>query len=249
MSALEQHYIALLERTLDDDFVPSLPPLLEQNKPIVEQRRKNLARAFSAFALRHICSISHADAAKSVVDDFDDYGVDAIYYYAPTETVYLVQAKLKVGKQFVQEEALAYCQGVRKLIKQDFSSFNQHVQKRQVEIEDAFDNCSHIQLVVAHVGSGISEHAKHALEELLSDDDHGEERLNKDWLDYDSKRVVDDLRGAKAYERIDTDLWVQKCSFVAEPRLTYFGLVHLQDLVKLHEKHGKALYEKNIRTF
>lgn len=36
---------------------------------------------------------------------------------------------------------------------------------------------------------------------------------------------------------------------VSEPRVTYFGLVELDDLVKLHIKHGKALYERNIRTF
>lgn len=249
MGALEQHYFVTLEHVLDSEFVPNLPPLLDTTRPQAEQKLKNRARAFSAFALHNICDISKIDAARAVVDDFDDYGVDAIYYHAQTETLYLVQSKLKAAEQFSQDEALAYCQGIRKLIKQDFTGFNKNVENRTTEIEDALDNCSHIKLVIAHTGSGISKHAKQAIEELLADEDHGEERLDQQVLDYDSKRIVDDLRSAKAYERVDTELWVEKCSTVSEPKVTYFGLVQLLDLVKLHEKHGKALYERNIRTF
>lgn len=249
MVALEQQYVVMLQKALDADFVPYLPPLLDTAKPADERLRKNRSRAFGAFAVHNICNISKVDTAKAVVDDFDDYGIDVIYYYAPTETLYLVQAKLKTAEHFSQDEALSFCQGIRKLIKQDFTGFNKNVQARQVEIEDALDNCSCIKLVIAHTGSGISHHAKTAIDELLADDDHGEERLDKQVIDYGSTRVVADLRMAKAYERVDTDLWVQKCSMVKEPRVTYFGLVQLELLVELHNKHGKALYEKNIRTF
>ena len=239
----------MLQKSLEVDFLPHLPQLLNKTKPAEEQARKNLSRGFSAFALHHVCGLSKTDAAKAVVDDFDDYGLDAVYYDAPTETLYLVQSKLKAAEQFSQDEALAFCQGVRKLIRQDFSDFNQNVQARLTEIEDAISNCSHIVLLVAHTGSGISAHAKKALDDLIADEDDGEERLDQPVIDYDSARVVADLRGDKAYERVDADLYVHKCQNVTEPRLTYFGLVQLEDLVKLHEKHGKALYEKNIRTF
>lgn len=246
--ALRPDHYALLERTLADDFVPHLPPLLDKTRPVEEQSRKNLSRAFSAFALHRICDISPMSAAKSVIDDFDDYGIDAIYYLARTETLHVVQAKLKATEQFSQEEALAFCQGIRKLIASDFTGFNQNAQNRLTEIEDAIENCSHIQLVVAHIGSGISGHAKEALDNLINDD-HGEDRFTDKLIDYDANRVVRDLQAAKAYKRVDTDIWIQKSSSVTEPRTTYFGLIQLNELVKLHQKHGKALYAKNIRTF
>ena len=72
-----------------------LPPILDTTKSAEQLVLKNLSRAFSAFALQQQCGISAAVAAKAVVDDFNDKGVDAIYYYAPTETLYLVQSKLK----------------------------------------------------------------------------------------------------------------------------------------------------------
>lgn len=249
MSALEQHYLVTLEQVLDTDFVPNLPPLLDTTRPQAEQKIKNRARALSAFALHNICSIPKIDASRAVIDDFDDYGVDAIFYHAQTETLYLVQSKLKAAKQFSQDEALAFCQGIRKLIKQDFNGFNKNVENRLIEIEDAIGDCNHIQLVVAHTGDCISMHAKHALDELLVDEDHGEERLAPQVLDYDSSHIVADLQAAKAYEKVNADLWVEKCSTVSDPKITYFGLVQLQDLVKLHDKYGKALYERNIRTF
>lgn len=249
MSALGAEHAVMLEQALDKEFLANLPPLLDKTKSAEEEQKKNRSRAFSAFALHHICGVVKVDAARAVIDDFDDYGVDAIYYFAPTETLYLVQSKLKAAEQFSQDEALAYCQGVRKLIKQDFSGFNKNVLNRQAEIEDALDNCSHIQLVIAHTGSGISKHAKKAIDDLLADEDHGEERLEAQAIDYEASRIVDDLRAAKAYAQVDTDLWVQKCSTVEEPKITYFGLVQLQDLIALHTKHGPALYERNIRTF
>jgi hypothetical protein len=249
MGALGEEHLVMLEHALDTEFLAGLPPLLDTTKPADQQLKKNRSRAFSAFALHNVCGVSKTDAAKAVIDDFDDFGVDAIYYYAPTETLYLVQSKLKSAAQFSQEEALAFCQGVRKLIKQDFNGFNKNVENRKTEIEDALDNCSHIALIVAHIGSGISQHAKQAIDELLADDDHGEIRLESQAVDYDSSRIVDDLRIAKAYERVDTDLWVEKCSMVNEPKVTYFGLVQLLDLVQLHNKYEMALYDRNIRTF
>jgi hypothetical protein len=247
--SLDAQHLTLLELHLDAEIVPHLPPLLKPSKSAEENSRKNRSRAFSAFALASLCSISKSEAANAVVDDFDDYGVDAIYYHAPSETLYIVQSKLKAAETFGQEEALAFCQGVRKLLKQDLLEFNENVKKRLVEIEGALESCSKIKLVIAHTGAGISKHAKHAVDELLADEDHGEERLDGSPVDYGAERVVEDLRGAKAYKKVNADLLIQKCEMVSEPRITYFGMIPLTDLVALHQKHDKALYERNIRTF
>jgi hypothetical protein len=249
MASLNADYVALLERVLGRDFVPHLPALQDMTKPAEQQAKKNLSRAFSAFALHKICEISAVDAATAVVDDFDDFGIDAIYYQGSSETLFLVQGKLKASATFSQDEANAFCQGVRRLIKQDFSGFNEHVRKRQTEIEGALEVCSHIQLVVAHTGTGISDHAEVAINDLLNDHDHGEERLKKAAIDYGSTRVVADLQAGQAYPQVDASLTLHDWASSMAPRKCYFGLVKVSDLVGLHEKHGKALYAKNIRVF
>lgn len=240
--------MALLETALGKDFVPHLPPLQDQTKPADQQTKKNLSRAFSAFVLHKLCEISPADAAAAVVDDFDDFGIDAVYYQGSSETLFLVQGKLKASETFSQNEANAFCQGARRLIKQDFSGFNAHVTKRKQEIEGALEACSHIQLVVAHTGAGISSHAETAINDLLNDD-HGEERLNNTVIDYGSARVALDLKVGQAYPRVDGILTLHDWASSMASRKSYFGLVKVSDLVGLHEKHGKALYAKNIRVF
>jgi hypothetical protein len=77
MAALSADYLAILETALAKDFVPHLPPLLDLKEPTDKEKKKNLSRAFSAFAIHKLCEISAADAAASVVDDF---GIDAVYY-------------------------------------------------------------------------------------------------------------------------------------------------------------------------
>lgn len=249
MSSLEQHNLSILKTVLETDFIPFLPPFIKQNEPSNKQEEKNLSRAFGAFALAKICSISAHDAAEAVIDDFDDNGVDAIYYHALTKTVYFVQSKLKARSSFNEDEAVLFCRGIRKLITLDFDGFNQNVQKRQTDIEDVLEACHQIVVVVAHIGEGLSQHARRAINELLSGRTHGDTRLKSEIVDYDAERVVSDLQNAQAYEQVDTDLFIEIWQPISNPKDTHFGLIQLKDLVALHEKYGKALYERNIRTF
>ena len=146
MAALDPQTMTVLKKVLDTRFVPHLPALLGPANAAISAA-KNIDRAFSGFALHKRLDLAPLTAAATVVDDFHDNGIDAIHYVAKTETLYLVQAKLKAAENFQQEEAQAFCAGIRLLLKQEFTAFNANVQTRQAEIEHALDVCSHIQLV------------------------------------------------------------------------------------------------------
>ena len=249
MAALEPQYMAILKKVLAERFVPSLPQLLDTTKPPGEQQAKQLSRAFSAFALHKMLDITPQAAAASVVDDFNDKGIDAIHYDASSETLYLLQTKLKESEQFKQEDALPFCEGVRLLLKQDFTAFNKNVTNRKADIESALDACSHIKLVVPYTGDGISKTASDALQSLLDDEDLDEERLVKPVAYYTATEIVRDLLAERAYQPVHTDIALQKHEKVETPRTTYFGIAKLADLVALHKDKGKALYERNIRYF
>lgn len=249
MAALEPQYMEILKKALAECFVPFLPPLLDTAKPADQQQAKQVSRAFSAFALHKLLDITPQASAAAVVDDFNDKGLDALYYHAATETLYLVQAKLKESEQFKQVDAQAFCSGIRRLLKQDFSRFNANVQNRQVEIESALDTCSHIKLVVPYTGDGVSQSALDALQELLNDDDLNEERLDREVIYYTPVEITRDLLAERAYKPVNTAITFQKYGKVEEPRTAYFGVARLNDLIDLHNKEGKALYERNIRYF
>lgn len=248
MPALEPQYMTILKKVLADRFVPFLPPLLGNANP-ANVATKQLSRAFSAFALHKLLDITPRAAAASVVDDFQDKGIDAIHYDASSETLYLLQTKLKESERFKQEDALPFCEGVRLLLKQDFSAFNANVQNRKADIESALDSCSHIKLVVPYTGDGVSQTACDALQALLDDEDLDEERLVKQVEYYAATEIARDLLAEQAYQPVHTDIALQKYEKVENPRSTYYGVARLGDLVALDQTHGKALYERNIRYF
>ena len=240
--------MTVLKKVLAERFVPFLPPLLGAAKP-EDQTAKQLSRAFSAFALHKLLNITPKDAAASVVDNFNDKGLDAIHYHAPTETLYLLQTKLKESEQFKQDEAQSFCTGIRLLLRQDFTAFNGNVHNRKAEIEGALDACTHIKLVVPYTGDGVSQSAIDALQVLLNDDDLDEERLAKQVDYYAPADITRDLLAEQAYPPVHTDIALQKHAKVENPRTTYYGIARLTDLVELHNDKGKALYERNIRYF
>lgn len=248
MPALEPQYLVILKQVLAARFVPFLPPLLGNANP-ADQAAKQLSRSFSAFVLHKLLDITPQVAAASVVDDFNDKGIDAIHYHAPSETLYLLQTKLKESERFKQEDALPFCEGIRLLLKQDFTAFNANVQNRKADIEGALDACSHIKLVVPYTGDGISQTASDALQALLDDEDLDEERLVKQVEYYTATEIARDLLAEQAYQPVHTDIALQKHAKVESPRATYYGVARLADLVALHQTHGKALYERNIRYF
>jgi hypothetical protein len=250
MPALSPEHVTLLLANLESDYVPLLPALMPNTQPLAEQAKKNQSRAFSAFTLRHLLGISEKDAAAAVIDDFNDVGIDAIYLHGPSQTLYIVQTKLKQGAEFKQDEALAFCQGVRKLLVQDFTGFNDHFVRRQAEIQNALDECNAIKLVVAHIGAGISGHASTALSELIADPTHGDQRLAGTVEDFDAARIVPAMQASRANRRVDVPNFVlHKCSHLTDPRTTYFGYACLSDLVALHIREQSALFDKNIRLF
>lgn len=248
MPALEPQHMTVLKKVLAERFVPCLPPLLGKAKP-EDQAAKQLSRAFSAFVLHKLLNLTPKDAGASVVDDINDKGLDAIYYHVPTETLYLLQTKLKESEQFNQDDAQSFCTGIRLLLKQDFSGFNDNVQKRKAEIESALDACSRIKMVVPYTGDGVSQSAIDALKILLEDDNLDEERLDKQVDYYTAAEITRDLLAEQTYLPVNADIALQKHAKVENPRTTYYGIARLTDLVALHNDKGKALYERNIRYF
>ena len=246
--AIKPDQLSLLKQHLSTSYIAHVPALLKPKTP-EDDNSKNIDRAFSAFALVHLCDATIAQACAAIVDDYDDFGIDAVFYKADEETLYLVQAKLKAGAMFNQAEGNGFCQGIRKIIKQDYTDFNQHIVARQTDIDGALEQCSAIRLVVAHTGDGISVHAQKALDDLVAEECQVEERLKGPIIDFDASRVAGALEGAKAYPRIDTKLTLNNYGFAANPRIAYYGTVSLSQLAALHKVHDKALYERNIRNF
>ena len=246
--AIRPEQFAILKQHLEQVYVTHLPKLL-QPKSKADDLKKNIDRAFSAFVIDHLCRLDPKKASKAVVDDFDDHGIDAIYYHAKAKTLYLVQAKLKDTASFTQPEALALAQGIRKLLNADYSGFNAHLLAHESAIRHALDYCDKIEIVIAHTGEGITANAAKAINDLLADKAGGDARLGDKILDFDAASTVNGLHSVNAVEPVDCRVTLHNHGSATEPKIAYYGTVALSLLSDLHKKYGKALYQKNIRTW
>ena len=251
MASLSNEHMTMLKKVLNERFIVNnlLPKINDKTKKPQDLHTKQESRAFSAFALHKILDITPKQASKSVTDDFKDKGLDAIYYDDKNETLYLVQAKLKSSEEFQQAEAQSFCEGVRLLLAQNFTQFNDLIKNRQSEIETALDTCSYIKFIFPFTGERMSQSAIQSIENLINDERENEERLCCDFIYYQADDIVKDLLAEQQFNPVHETLILQKLQKIEEPKTTYFGVISIEDLVKLHATHGKALYERNIRYF
>lgn len=252
MPALPANFLNILKSKLETDFVPLLPELLNKERPKADQDKKQLSRAFSGYVLHKMLNLGIADAAQSVVDDFDDNGLDAIHYEATSKTLYLVQTKFRERDQFDEVDAIRFRNGADLLLAQRYDRFNANVQSRKAELDDAFDEAERIQLVVAYIGTGFSAHANAALKELTENVDHHEVqagRLQPDIAEYGPEKVQADLLAEQSVGVVNDSLRLSKWQHLGGHRDTHIGVALVSDLVALHQTHKKALYERNIRYF
>ncbi|EOV9702214.1 AIPR family protein [Cronobacter dublinensis] len=249
MAALQPQFIAPLKDILQQRFVPHLPPLLGQGGR-EDLPEKQIARAFSAYVLQTRFGIDAKLAAQSVLDDYNDQGVDAIYFEEGSRTLFIVQSKFKSREQFLLPEAQSLMTGIELLLDKNFQAFNQNFNNSQDYIENALDECDSIQVLIAHTGSGIAGTAKNEMQRKLAAlIERGEAQLRMQVDEFTAQDVEEALRAEQAISAVNEKVAVYKCTTTVEPRSVVFGVAKVNDLVSLHNKYGKALYEKNIRYF
>lgn len=250
MVALSHEYQEILKRELSAQYVAHLPPLVPNKKPPQQNAEKQVNRALSAFLLHAKLGISACAAAKAVVDDFEDNGIDALYFDAKTDILHIVQSKLKAGEEFKLAEAQSFCAGIRLLIQQEFDAFNENFKNRQVEIEKALANAEEIRLWIVSTGERVSNAASSELDRLIADESLGEsERLKGPVWYFGPDQIAAELLERQSYKPVEAELILAHDVKVEEPRVTWYGMAHVSDLVDLHKSKGKALYEKNVRYF
>lgn len=249
MDALEPQYLEVLKNLMLARYVPLLPALLPNNKRPTECEDKQISRALSAFALQKLLGLTPEAAAAAVVDDFDDKGIDAVYYDPIQKQLYLVQSKLKSSQQFQLGDAQRFCDGVRLFLRKDFYEFNDNVKRRSVEFSNSLRTCDSIELIVCFTGTGYSQSADQALNAMLRDQLRREERLLQEPRYYTPDQIKRDLLAEQAYAPVSACLGLYHCERVDEPRPTYYGMVSLLDLVALHNEKEHALYDRNIRHY
>ncbi len=249
MAAIQPAFLISLKKILQERFVAHLPPILG-NAPEAQKKEKQVARALTAFAIQTLFGANTATSAGLVVDDIEDHGVDGFYYDEKEKTLYFIQAKLKAHEQFKEGEAQAFLSGVKLLIDKQYEVFNKNVENLIPYLESALEQCDQVKLLIAYTGNGISISAQNEMRRVIqAERDEGDEQIQLDYVDFGANQIEEALRQEQAIGPVNAKIRVHKYRVDNTSRKTIFGLMKLKDLINLNNKHGRSLYEKNIRYF
>ncbi len=248
---MEKYYLDALTLLLERDFVPHLPKLIKARKDDADKAKKNLSRAFSAFVLAARFDLEPKKACSFVVDDDDDYGIDAIYYdvSGPKATLLLMQTKFRIGAELKQEDMSPFLAGVIRLVDGNFDGFNSHIQTQRPLIEEALSNCEVIQLQVAYIGGGVSQNAMRIFDDTIKSKLPTEPRLATTLAETKPDAICTYLVLEQAYPSVDARIKLKSFNKIDHPKKLVYGFIPLLELTELHNRFPLSLYARNVRQY
>lgn len=239
-----------LSAQLEARFFAHLPPLQRPGRDPADVRQNQLSRSLAAFAISTLADVDNVTAATSVIDDYEDNGVDAIHFDRPVTRLFLLQSKFKRdGAAPNQAEMKKFCDGVRDLRAQRYNRFNDAFQQKLNDVEEALESTTlRIVVVVAWTGRILDTHAQRELDDLIRE-------FNEFHPDLVSVELfnLDRAHGALAEEHAqpapDIRLTLENWYRVETPFRAFYGQVSVAQLAALFATHQKALFERNIRNY
>jgi hypothetical protein len=243
-----QEQVAHIEAALRRRFFP-LVPKNSANWTEEQHDTNRLSRALAAYTLVGLCDIDDTSAAGAITDGENDGGIDALYFDRVGNRLVFVQAKFKRGGAAPdQADILKTINGIRALQERRFEGFNQAIQGRLDEIEEALDMAGvRLEVVPAFLGDTLGPHAIADLNALQTDMNRLSPRMT--WEAAGLSRIHGWLIAEQTPVAVDAQVTLENWSGITVPRKAVYGQISAAALAQLVETHGKALFERNIRHY
>jgi hypothetical protein len=222
-----------------------------EEKPVDQEEDAFHTRSQAAFALVMTANVSPSVAASSIVDSFDDNGIDALYFDQDERLLFLVQSKWhKNGKGSIESaDVMKFVRGVRDLLDANFSRFNSKLKNQQSTILKALDDPSvRLKLVLVHTGiQALSSHSQRPLNDLLDEVNDASNMLSTIILTQSElhKSVVADAEG----DSIKLEIMLSEWGHCKQPYASYYGQVEASDVGVWWKTYEQSLFAKNLRKF
>ncbi len=244
-----QDKVVQLRGILETRFFQFLP---EMNRPNLsaEQRQQNrLSRSLAALAVAKLADVDDSTGASSVIDGYDDNGVDAIYFDRNRSSLFLVQSKYKKdGGEPDFGETKKFADGIRDLLAKRYERFNEAFHERLTDVDDALEQPKlKIVAVLAYTGNSLGQHARREIDDLLTETNKFSEILSFEHFTLD--RIHTYLVEEHSRVPVNIELTLENWYRVSSPLKAFYGQVSANQLAQLYHTHVKALFERNIRYF
>ena len=220
------------------------------------QQRKDAfnSRALAAYSLYTLADISSEEAAQSIVDGFEDNGIDAVFFQRKQNTLWLVQAKWRKDGQKPPEakELRSFKDGVFDLL--DYGSpkiqdrFNYKFEYKEEEIQEALNSPGlTIKIVIAYTASKLTKNGRGVLEDLIEGLNDGQEIASIE--DFNLDNAFKAVFERHNQENIDIQFELSNWGRVDEPYQAFYGQIDAITIGKWWIQYKNRLFSKNIREF
>lgn len=215
------------------------------------------SRAYAAYSTFLIGSENIEDAASSVTDGFGDNGIDAIFNDKNKKILYFVQTKFsnEASGSISEGDTLKFIKGVKRILNLDFSNFNDLIDAKATEIEEALSDFDYRLEIVVSISSNqkISSNSQEVIDDFLKD-------TNSDGSDeLVTFRLIqlNDVYSHMANQGVAPNIDLENVTLHnwGSPTLSndnyrvYYGWMSAVDIVNWREQHGDKIFENNIRNF
>lgn len=210
-----------------------------------------LTRSYAAYTLQVLANIDPETAANSIVDSFDDNGLDAIYFDRKNKLLWLLQSKwIKNGNGEPETgEVGKFANGVIDLVELQMDRFNSKIQKKEPEIIEALeDPLVKLKIILTFTGKdGLSDHNQRIIDDLLKELNDPTElaTFNRFSLKQGHKSLVGILEG----QPIKAELILTNWGKVEEPYFAIYGTISGSDIANIWSDNRGKLFSENIRDF
>lgn len=244
-------HVRPIQKTLERLFSNKIDLRDYEKKSQEEKDAAFLTRALAAYAVFYLAGTTADIAAASVVDGYDDNGIDAVHYDEIQNFLWIVQAKwFKAGDGCPEYgEAKKFLGGVRDLLDSNFESFNEKLKSKQTKLELALDNSkTKYQIILAYPGSAISTHIQKDVDSILKELNEPISHVLASFIPLTLKEITASISN-HATGKITQDILVKDWGSINEPYKAIYGRMSASDLALIWKNHGPNLLNANIRTF
>jgi hypothetical protein len=220
-----------------------------------EERETNfLTRALAAFAAHKLAGCSLDEAVTAVVDGGGDGGIDAVHYSAEASILWLIQSKFFSDGRGEPSlgDVTKFKAGLENLLQGNFDAFRENAAWVALipRLQVIFKN-SALQVRAILVYSGIhlvSEDRRQLFEDLKRRFSPDSEYLQIQSCNLTT--IYDWVIGADQGLGVpEVELTIRKPGWIKRPYETVYGIISLEELVRLQREHGKRLIVANIRGY
>ncbi|WP_435172459.1 AIPR family protein [Gordonia hongkongensis] len=232
---------------LRNDFEPLIDTSDIQHHPKQTVDEMRTSRALAAMCIAARAKMDPQLAAKCVVDESGDRGIDAVGISHTEETVYVVQAKASGGTPGLTD-VQKFISGIRLLLNSDFDELGQKLRAHRGVIEKSMDEFPNLRVVAifSHLGEGLpNAEVERESARLKTDINSAGEILE---FEYVNLRGNFDIRNvAQGEDALNASILFNTWNTVNEYKSEIYGAVSASEISSLVDRFGDRLYDRNIR--